>query len=100
MTPVPPALSGPFAAPLFAPLSALRDSLWMRWQLYFRFHGLSYVMLFIHQTCPFVKHFFPPQADFIQPLKGLNLKTNNRNLEGCLGSGVRVDAVRGKGSPV
>ncbi|MDD7674715.1 MAG: hypothetical protein PUJ12_08085, partial [Oscillospiraceae bacterium] len=78
--PFPSALSGPFAAPLFAPLSALRDSLWMRWQLYFRFNGLSYVMLFIHQTCPFVKHFFPPQADFIQPLKGLNLKTNNWNL--------------------
>ena len=72
MTPVPPALSGPFAAPLFAPLSALRDSLWMRWQLYFRFHGLSYVMLFIHQTCPFVKHFFPPGTEFIQPLNGLN----------------------------
>ena len=28
--PVPPALDGPFANPLFAPLSALRNSLWMR----------------------------------------------------------------------
>jgi len=54
--PVLPALGGPFAAPLFAPLSALRHSLWMRWQLYFRVHGLSYDMLFIQQKCPFVKH--------------------------------------------
>ena len=28
--PVPPALGGPFANPLFAPLSAIRNSLWMR----------------------------------------------------------------------
>lgn len=28
--PVPPALGGPFAAPLFALLSALQNSLWMR----------------------------------------------------------------------
>ena len=28
--PVPPALDGPFANPLFAPLSAVRNSLWMR----------------------------------------------------------------------
>jgi hypothetical protein len=39
--PVLPALGGPFAAPLFAPLSALRHSLWMRWQLYSRFHGFK-----------------------------------------------------------
>ena len=42
--PVLSALGGPFAAPLFAPLSALRHSLWMRWQLYSRFHGLTYDM--------------------------------------------------------
>ena len=29
--PFPPALDGPFANPLFAPLSAVRNSLWMRW---------------------------------------------------------------------
>ena len=28
--PFPPALDGPFANPLFAPLSAVRNSLWMR----------------------------------------------------------------------
>ena len=30
MIPFPPALGGPFAAPLFASLSAVRNSLWMR----------------------------------------------------------------------
>ena len=39
LTPVPSALGGPFAAPLFAPLSAMRNSLWMRLQFYFRFVG-------------------------------------------------------------
>ena len=34
------ALSGPFAAPLFAPVSAIRGSLWMRSRLYFRLIGL------------------------------------------------------------
>ena len=41
MNPVLPALSGPFAAPLFAPLSAVRNSLWMRLQLYSRFCGFK-----------------------------------------------------------
>ena len=64
-TPVLPALGGPFAAPLFAPLSALRDSLWMRWQLYFRFFGLPFELgTFIHQKSPFVKNFFPRHKDF------------------------------------
>lgn len=38
--PVPPALGGPFSGSLTAPLSALRDSLWMRFRLYFRLIGL------------------------------------------------------------
>lgn len=63
LTPVPPALDGPFAAPLFALLSALQNSLWMRLRLYFRLTGLSYDMLFIHQLCPFVKHYFSPMMD-------------------------------------
>lgn len=63
--PFPSALGGPFAAPLFAPLSALRDSLWMRWQLYFRFFGLPFELgIFIHQKSPFVKNFFPRHKDF------------------------------------
>ena len=58
------ALGGPFAAPLFALLSALRDSLWMRLQLYFRVFGLSFELgIFIHQNCPFVKKFFSCQKD-------------------------------------
>ena len=59
-TPFPSALGGPFAAPLFAPLSALRNSLWMRLQLYFRFKGLwlSICVIKLH-FCPFVKYFFP-----------------------------------------
>jgi len=47
LTSVLSALGGPFADPLFAPLSALRHSLWMRCQLYFRVCGLLYDMLFI-----------------------------------------------------
>ena len=59
-----PALGGPFAAPLFALLSALRDSLWMRLQLYFRVFGLSFELgIFIHQNRPFVKNFFSCQKD-------------------------------------
>ena len=54
--PVLSALGGPFADPLFAPLSALRHSLWMRCQLYFRVCGLPYDMFFIQQKCPFVKY--------------------------------------------
>ena len=38
--PVPSTLGGPFAAPLFASLSALGNSQWMRLQLYFRVCGL------------------------------------------------------------
>ena len=37
--PFPPALSGPFAESLFAPLSALGNSLWMRFPFYFRLNG-------------------------------------------------------------
>ena len=63
LAPVLSALGGPFADPLFAPLSALRHSLWMRCQLYFRVCGLTYDMLFIQQKCPFVKHEIIRQAD-------------------------------------
>ena len=60
-----PALGGPFADPLFAPLSALRDSLWMRCRLYFRFFGLRFELgIFIHQERPFVKNFFSPGREF------------------------------------
>ena len=36
------ALSGPFAVSLFALLSAVQNSLWMRWQRYFRLKGLLF----------------------------------------------------------
>ena len=35
----------------------------MRWQLYFRVYGLTYVMLVIHHLCPFVKHEIAQHAD-------------------------------------
>ena len=38
--PVPLALGGPFTGSLFAPLSAMRNSLWMRLRLYPRLCGL------------------------------------------------------------
>ena len=63
-SPFPSALGGPFAAPLFAPLSAMGNSLWMRLQLYFRVCGLLYLLkVFIHHAKPFVKHYFSPLAD-------------------------------------
>ena len=42
VAPFPPALSGPFAAPLFAPLSAPGTLCGCAMQLYFRFNGLWY----------------------------------------------------------
>ena len=64
ISPFPPALGGPFAAPLFAPLSAMGNSLWMRLQLYFRVCGLLYLLkVFIHHRKPFVKHYFSQPAD-------------------------------------
>ena len=48
--PFPSALGGPFAAPLFAPLSAMRNSLWMRLQLYFRLKGLSFRFLLLNYS--------------------------------------------------
>ena len=45
VTPFPSALGGPFAAPLFAPLSAVQNSLWMRLQLYFRLYGFGVIGL-------------------------------------------------------
>ena len=66
ISPFPSALGGPFAAPLFAPLSAMRNSLWMRLQFYFRLKGLVLSVFVIKlQNCPFVKHFFPRCADSI-----------------------------------
>ena len=62
-SPFPPALGGPFAAPLFAPLSAMRNSLWMRLQLYFRFLGLPYDEMVILQFCPFVKYKNSPPTE-------------------------------------
>ena len=60
VSPFPSALGGPFAAPLFAPLSAMRNSLWMRLQFYFRVQGLLLSVCVIKlQKCPFVKNFFP-----------------------------------------
>ena len=61
--PFPPALSGPFAAPLFAPLSAMRNSLWMRLQFYFRFSGFPYDGFVILYFCLFVKHKNSPPAE-------------------------------------
>ena len=46
--PVPPALDGPFANPLFAPLSALRNSLWMRCRLYFRLNGFIFKLCLLY----------------------------------------------------
>ena len=61
--PVPTALGGPFAAPLFAPFSATGTLCGCAAQLYSRFCGLTYVMLVIHEMCAFVKNFFTPQVD-------------------------------------
>ena len=60
---VPLALGGPFAGPLFALLSALQSSLWMRCRLYPRLLRFLYVMLIKHEMCPFVKNFFSQAAD-------------------------------------
>ena len=70
--PFPSALGGPFAAPLFAPLSALRNSLWMRLQLYFRFKGLKLLVCVIKQYfCPFVKYFFPQPMECVAKIHAL-----------------------------
>ena len=66
--PFPSALGGPFAAPLFAPLSALRNSLWMRLQLYFRVKGFLLVCVIKLHFCPFVKYFFPRAAETVAKL--------------------------------
>ena len=42
--PFPSALGGPFAAPLFALLSAVQNSLWMRLQFDFRLKGLVFFL--------------------------------------------------------
>ena len=69
VTPFPSALGGPFAAPLFAPLSAVQNSLWMRLQLYFRLYGLvlSVCVIKLH-FCPFVKYFFPRTTETVAKL--------------------------------
>ena len=69
--PFPSALGGPFAAPLFALLSALQNSLWMRLQFDFRLKGLVFFVFLIKlQFCLFVKNFFPSWVDYMQrPMK-------------------------------
>ena len=65
--PFPSALGGPFAAPLFALLSALQNSLWMRLQFDFRLKGLVFFVFLIKlQFCLFVKNFFPSWVDYLQ----------------------------------
>ena len=65
--PFPSALGGPFAAPLFALLSALQNSLWMRLQFDFRLKGLVFFVFLIKlQFCLFVKNFFPSWVDYVQ----------------------------------
>ena len=49
--PFPSALGGPFAAPLFAPLSAMRNSLWMRLQFYFRLNGFIIKLCSLYTIC-------------------------------------------------
>ena len=51
LMPFPSALSGPFAAPLFAPLSAMRNSLWMRLQFYFRLNGFIIKLCSLYTIC-------------------------------------------------
>ena len=66
VTPFPSALGGPFAAPLFALLSAVQNSLWMRLQLYFRVKGLFLSVCVIKlYFCPFVKNFFPHTVEMV-----------------------------------
>ena len=61
--PFPPALGGPFAAPLFALLSALQNSLWMRLAALLPLRRFLYDGLVILQICPFVKHKNSPLAE-------------------------------------
>ena len=49
--PFPTALHGPFADPLFALLSALQNSLWMRCQLYFRVNGFIFKLCLLYNNC-------------------------------------------------
>ena len=56
--PVLPALGGPFAAPLFAPLSALGNSLWMRLQLYFRVCGFLFKLCLFNTKSVFLSRTF------------------------------------------
>ena len=56
--PVLPALGGPFAAPLFAPLSALGNSLWMRLQLYFRVFGFLFKLCLLNTKSVFLSRTF------------------------------------------
>ena len=70
-TPFPPALSGPFAAPLFAPLSAPGTLCGRALQLYFRLNGLMQYRLttFNHNSVRLSSTFFflrwiPPATDY------------------------------------
>ena len=57
-SPFPSALGGPFAAPLFAPLSALGNSLWMRLQLYFRVFGFLFKLCLLNTKSVFLSSTF------------------------------------------
>ena len=50
-SPFPPALCGPFAAPLFAPLSAPGTLCGCAIQLYFRFNGFVIKLCFLYTIC-------------------------------------------------
>ena len=68
--PVLPALGGPLCCPAFRSDLSLRNSLWMRCQLYFRFIGLVgfELAMVILQFCPFVKHFFAREKNKASPV--------------------------------
>ena len=58
ISPFPPALGGPFAAPLFASLSAMGNSLWMRLQLYFRVFGFLFKLCLLNTKSVFLSRTF------------------------------------------
>ena len=58
LSPFPSALGGPFAAPLFAPLSAAGTLCGCAAQFYFRFHGLLMVTLFNYRFVCLSRTFF------------------------------------------
>ena len=49
--PFPPALRGPFAAPLFAPLSAMQNSLWMRLAALLPLRWFQFMLCHLYIIC-------------------------------------------------